>query len=66
MREMLRKNWKNKTLRSIELDPRCSRLKEHLVYRRADSRPTPRGTHKTKNRREISARKPGERVAAPA
>lgn len=52
------KNWKNKTVRTIELDPLVFEypLKEHLIYEatcahRAGAR---RGTHKTKNRSEVS------------
>lgn len=52
------KNWQNKTLRTIELDPAVFDypLKAHLIYEatcahRAGAR---RGTHKTKNRKEVS------------
>lgn len=52
------KNWDNKTLRTIELDPAVFEypLKQHLIYEaacahRAGGR---RGTHKVKNRREVA------------
>lgn len=52
------KNWKNKEVRKLELDPAVFDypLKEHLIYEavcayRAGGR---RGTHKTKNRIEVS------------
>jgi large subunit ribosomal protein L4 len=58
MAEIAVKNWGNQTLRTLELDPRVFDypMKEHLLYEavcayRAGGR---RGTHKTKNRVEVS------------
>ncbi len=58
MPEIAVKNWKNKQVRSIELDPAVFDypFKEHLIYEavlayRAAGRA---GTHKTKNRVEVS------------
>lgn len=64
MAEISVRNWKNKEVRTLDLDPKVFDypLKEHLIYEavlayRAAGR---RGTHKTKNRIEISGggRKP--------
>ena len=64
MPEISVRNWKNKTVRTMELDPKVFDypLKSHLIYEavlayRAAGR---RGTHKTKNRVEVSGgtRKP--------
>lgn len=64
MAEISVRNWKNKEVRTLELDPAVFDypLKEHLIYEavlayRAAGR---QGTHKTKNRIEVSGgtRKP--------
>ena len=51
-------NWKNKTVRTLELDPEVFDypLKQHLIYEAVwPTRPAGRrGTHKTKNRVEVS------------
>jgi large subunit ribosomal protein L4 len=58
MPEIAVRNWNNKTVRTVELDPKVFDypLKSHLIYEavlafRAAGR---RGTHKTKNRVEVS------------
>ena len=58
MAEIIVRNWKNEALRSVALDDALVSypLKEHLIYEavcayRAAAR---RGTHKTKNRTEVS------------
>lgn len=58
MPEIAVRDWSNKTVRTVELDPKVFDypLKSHLIYEavlahRAAGR---RGTHKTKNRVEIS------------
>jgi large subunit ribosomal protein L4 len=58
MPELVVRNWRNQALRTLALDPRVFDypLKEHLLYEavcayRAGGR---RGTHKTKNRTEVS------------
>jgi len=52
------KNWKNETVRSIELDPAVFEypLKEHLIWEAAQAYQAGgrRGTHKIKNRVEVS------------
>ncbi len=52
------KNWKNKTVRTLELDPAVFDYpaKEHLVYEAACAQlaGARRGTHKVKNRNEVS------------
>lgn len=58
MAELMIRNWQNEALRSVTLDDAIAEypLKQHLIYEavcahRAAAR---RGTHKTKNRSEVS------------
>jgi large subunit ribosomal protein L4 len=58
MAEIAVRNWKNETLRNLALDPRVFDypLKEHLIYEAvcAFQAAGRSGTHKTKNRMEVS------------
>ncbi len=64
MAEIVVRNWRNEALRTLELDDRVFAypFKEHLVYEAmcAHLAGARRGTHKTKNRSEVSGgtRKP--------